>query len=154
MVDMGKSEGDPWLRGDILMGRSGKRSSSSPGVHVHDRRWRGWTGAAGIHRNPGRKKRMRRSLWWSQFDSLNGDEEVDDVELQDASAWRRMHCNGGVSSTMAAMVCGSFLAHELAEKNKKKGEELWRRRGRRLGFAGNLVGIKREGKVEVVLDDV
>jgi hypothetical protein len=48
----------------------------------------------------------------------------------------------------------SFLAHELAEKNKKKGEEFWRRRGRRLGFAGNLVGIKREGKVEVGLNEV
>jgi hypothetical protein len=42
----------------------------------------------------------------SQFDSLNGDEEVDDVELQDASAWRWANYNGGASSTMAAMVCG------------------------------------------------
>jgi hypothetical protein len=54
----------------------------------------------------GERRRCAGRCSRSQFDSLNGDEEVDDVELQDASAWRRAHCNGGASSTTAAMVCG------------------------------------------------
>jgi hypothetical protein len=37
----------------------------------------------------------------SRLDSLNRDDADDDADLQDASAWRREHCNGGASSTMA-----------------------------------------------------
>jgi hypothetical protein len=41
MADTVKSGGDPRLRGDILTGRSRKRNSGSPGVHVRARRGRG-----------------------------------------------------------------------------------------------------------------
>jgi hypothetical protein len=53
---------------------------------------------------------------------------------------------GGGRTAMAAhrrpwlrWSAASFLAHELTEKNRKKGEELWWRRGRRLGFALGLI---------------
>jgi hypothetical protein len=52
---------------------------------------------------------------------LNGDDVDDDADLQDALAWRLVHCNGGASSTMARWSSASFLASELAEKIEKKG---------------------------------
>jgi hypothetical protein len=68
---------------------------------------------------------------------LIGDDEVDDAELQDVLAWRRVHCNGGASAAMATVVFGGvFLLGSLQRRKKAPGGE-WRRwQGERLGFAG------------------
>jgi hypothetical protein len=50
------------------------------------------------------------------LNSLNGDDVDNDADLQDALAWRLVHCNGGASSTKARWSSASFLASELAEK--------------------------------------
>jgi hypothetical protein len=60
---------------------------------------------------------------------LNGEDAVDDADLQEASAWRRVHHNGGASAAMAMVVSEAvFLARELTENKKKgRGGEWWRR---------------------------
>jgi hypothetical protein len=70
---------------------------------------------------------------------LNGDDAVDDVELQDVSAWGRVHCNGDASAAMATMVFGAVFLLESLQRRKKGPAGEWRRRqGGRLGFAGAL----------------
>jgi hypothetical protein len=78
----------------------------------------------------------------SWLDSLNGDDAFDYAELQDASAWRPVHCNGGASSTMAAVVV-SFVSGS----NGGGVAALGREKQGRLGFAGrHLSGDLVEGK--------
>jgi hypothetical protein len=55
----------------------------------------------------------------SRLDSLNRDDADDDADLQDASAWRRVHCNGGASSTMARWFS---VAHREDGGRGKTGE--------------------------------
>jgi hypothetical protein len=72
---------------------------------------------------------------------LNADDADDVAKLLDASAWWRVHCNSGASSTMAAVVFGAVFL--LGSLHKKEGT---RRRvaavpwgkGKELGFAGCL----------------
>jgi hypothetical protein len=67
------------------------------------------------------------------------DDEVDDAELQDVLAWRRVHCNGDASVAMAMVVFGGvFLLGSLQRRKKGSGGEWRRRQGERLGFAGAL----------------
>jgi hypothetical protein len=47
---------------------------------------------------------------------LNGEDAVDDADLQEASAWRRVHYNGGASAAMAMVVSEAvFLAGAYRE---------------------------------------
>jgi hypothetical protein len=78
-----------------------------------------------------------------QSNSLQQEDEGDEAELLGASAWRQVHCNGGASSTLAAVVLGSMV-----NRRKTRG-----RRGdlaaapwgdARVSWDLDLVGIKRE----------
>jgi hypothetical protein len=51
---------------------------------------------------------------------LNGDNAVDDADLRDASAWRRVHCNGGASSTMEAVVFGFVYGSDACRDGRPR----------------------------------
>jgi hypothetical protein len=87
-----------------------------------------------------------------RLDSLNGDDADDVAKLLDASAWRRVHCDGGASSTMAAVVVSFVSGSNTCREGRPRREggvaALGREKQGRLGFArrrlgGDLVEGKR-----------
>jgi hypothetical protein len=80
----------------------------------------------------------------SWLDSLNGDDAVEYAELQDASAWRRVHCKSGASSTMAVVVVSFVSGSNTCREGRPRREEgvaaLGREKQGRLGFAGRRLG--------------
>jgi hypothetical protein len=87
---------------------------------------------------------------------LRGDDEEGEAHLLGASEQLEVDWNVGATLDMARWSSALFMAHKLSEKNKKRGEEWWRRRGKRLGFAwarsgeGGIGGVVVE-KVEARL---
>jgi hypothetical protein len=65
--------------------------------------------------------------------SLGGDVPDGEVALLAASSRRRMHCNGGASSTIAVVVFGFVSRSGVAEKGDQEEDEGWRRCGGRRG---------------------
>jgi hypothetical protein len=61
---------------------------------------------AGDRRGRSRRGRCCSRSW---LDSLNGDDAVDDADVQDASAWRRVYYNNGASAAMATVVSGAVF---------------------------------------------
>jgi hypothetical protein len=81
---------------------------------------------------------------------LGGDVRDGEAELLEASAWRRVYCDGGASSTLATVVHGGSPGALPEEKRKEEGAGGGaREEGRQLGFAGRrLRGDLVERKVE------